>query len=69
MKQREHTKARLLTMDELHARPCEVDGRPALFLKWTEDDNGHTYALVEYPDGVLDLVEPELIRFEEEGRA
>lgn len=54
-------------MDKLQARPCTVDGRPALFLKWAEDDNGHTYALVEYPDGVLGLLEPELIRFEEEG--
>lgn len=31
-------KARLLTMDELHARPCEVDGRPALFHRWIEED-------------------------------
>lgn len=31
-------KARLLTMDELRARPCEVDGRPALFHRWIEED-------------------------------
>lgn len=31
-------KARLLTMDELHARPCEVDGAPALFHRWIEED-------------------------------
>ena len=31
-------KARLLSMDELQARPCEVDGRPALFHRWVEED-------------------------------
>lgn len=29
---------RLLPMDELQARPCEVDGRPALFHRWVEED-------------------------------
>lgn len=29
---------KLLTMDEIHARPCEVDGRPALFHRWIEED-------------------------------
>lgn len=29
---------KLLTMDELHARPCEVDGRPAMFHHWIEED-------------------------------
>lgn len=40
---RKHRKHRsrttqLLTMDELLARPCEVDGRPALFHRWVEAD-------------------------------
>jgi hypothetical protein len=25
-------------MDDLKARPCEVDGRPALFHRWIEED-------------------------------
>lgn len=86
-------------MDELQARPCEVDGVPALFHRWAEDDdpllkleclrNGEavgaayklykqhgiiglefsvnvirkTYALVEYKDGTVHMVAPELIRF------
>lgn len=32
-------KARLLTMDELQNRPCEVNGTPALFHRWMEDDS------------------------------
>ena len=28
---------RLLPMGELRARPCEVNGRPALFHRWVED--------------------------------
>ena len=38
---RKHKKTRttqLLTMDELLARPCEVDGVPALFHRWIEED-------------------------------
>lgn len=35
---RKHKKTRLLTMDELQARPCEVDGRPAIFHRWVEED-------------------------------
>ena len=31
-------KSRLLPMDELQNRPCEVDGRPALFHRWLEED-------------------------------
>lgn len=100
---RKHKKTRttqLLTMDELHARPCEVDGRPALFHRWIEEDRvivnvtkgsplgtarsiehlllgggavpprcdrydviRNTLALVEYRDGAIEKVEPELIRF------
>ena len=94
------TKTRLLSMDELRARPCEVDGVPALFHRWIEEDRvllkidkvcspGHanaiyrrfrsegiyppdgchtdiireTFALVEYRDGTIDKVKPELVRF------
>ena len=32
------TKTRLLPMDELRWRPCEVDGVPALFHRWIEED-------------------------------
>jgi RecA-family ATPase len=35
---RQNKQARLLTMDELQNRPCEVDGRPALFHRWVEED-------------------------------
>ncbi len=99
---RKHKKARttqLLTMDELHSRPCEVDGISALFHRWTERDeallkintycnpeemariNKHfrqtgilpaygsavvirkLYALVEYRDGTVHMVDPELVHF------
>ena len=99
---RKHKKPRttqLLTMDELHARPCEVDGVPALFHRWIEEDRAllklnalcrpveeldlvrifrsesvvmpqcstevirETFALVEYKDGTIHKVKPELIRF------
>lgn len=97
---RHHTRTtQLLTMDELHARPCEVDGRPALFHRWIEEDRAvlkidtlcrmaeakelvhifrnegvvapqcstevirETFALVEYGDGTIHKVKPELIRF------
>lgn len=99
MNRRKHKKARLLTMDELHARPCEVDGRPAIFHRWIEEDREilrfdaffsldrrmdvrrkfnscgavptgcrvdvlrKTVALVEYRDGTIAKVLPELIRF------
>lgn len=66
-------KTRLLTMDELHARPCEVDGRPALFHRWIEEVTKDDYALtalVEYSDGTIAKVDPERIQFTgEEGRA
>ena len=63
---RKHKKARLLTMDELRARPCEVDGRPALFHRWVEEvikDDYVLTALVEYRDGTIAKVEPERIQF------
>ena len=86
-------------MDTLQNRPCTVDGRPALFHRWIEDDrallnvnlqvssatarrlmsvftdehiipNGctvevlrETFALVEYRDGTIAKVKPELVRF------
>ena len=96
---RQHKKARLLTMDELQARPCEVDGVPALFHRWADEDETllkldalrnlgdaasiyneykrfgiigpefsvevirKTYALVEYQDGTVHMVAPELVTF------
>lgn len=93
-------KARLLTMDELRARPCKVGGRPALFHRWVEEDDAilkvpmfwdgprvdtlthhfkhdkvvpnvcdivvthHTFALVEYRNGTIAKVAPELIQFD-----
>ena len=100
---RKHKKARLLSMDELLARPCEVDGVPALFHRWADEDEGllkldilrrpddagrlydeykrlgiigpefsvevirKTYALVEYLDGTVHMVAPELITFTDKG--
>lgn len=77
MRNRKKIKARLLSMDELQARPCEVDGRPALFHRWVEEGQvvnidhvfckmevvHNTFALVEYPDGTVCKVVPERIRF------
>lgn len=96
---RKHKKARLLSMDELQARPCEVDGVPALFHRWADEDEPllkldvfchsnarehiydqykqhgiigpefsvevirKTYALVEYQDGTVHMVAPELVTF------
>ena len=31
-------RCRLLPMDELRSRPCEVGGGPALFHRWIEED-------------------------------
>lgn len=92
-------RTRLLPMDELRSCPCEVDGRPALFHRWIEDDRAlvrincfvtpeeqvemvrkirasgiyaqgcspevvrETFALVEYRDGTVAKVRPELVRF------
>ena len=89
----------LLPMDELRCRPCEVEGRPALFHRWVEEDRAllraealvpardvvkmhnrfradgvvlpgcgidvirETFALVEYRDGTVAKVKPELVRF------
>lgn len=77
MKLKKKVKARLLSMDELQARPCEVDGRPALFHRWVDKSQmvsigsrrhtieviRNTFALVEYRDGTVAKVEPERIRF------
>lgn len=35
---KKRTKTRLLPMAELRPRRCEVDGRPATFLRWIEED-------------------------------
>ena len=92
-------KPRLLPMDELRWRPCEVDGVPALFHRWIEEDRlifhvdvlstayqqrkivdafklsgvvlpgshteviRETFALVEFLDGLVAKVKPELVRF------
>lgn len=70
-------KARLLTMDELQNRPCEVNGTPALFHRWVEEARPvvrpaafrfvevihETFALVEYQDGTIGKVKPEAVRF------
>lgn len=96
---KKRTKTRLLPMAELRPRRCEVDGRPATFLRWIEEDRAllkvgrgipysaidlavdlfhkrdtvapccstdvlHVvHALVEYQDGTVGRVDPELIRF------
>ena len=96
---RKPNRARLLSMDECQHRPCEVDGHPALFHRWIEEDRAllqvecfvdehqldmivrrfhevglalpgyhyevirETFALVEYQDGTIATVKPELIRF------
>lgn len=58
-----------------YARACEVDGKPCLFHRWVEEDtilisaesepvfSRHTLALVEYPDGSVGKVKPELVTF------
>ncbi len=91
-------RSRLLPMDELQYRPCEVDGVPALFHRWVEEDSllfrdaplgdtmqkierrrrsvgliprdcgrlevlRETFALVEFRDGTVAKVKPELVRF------
>ena len=65
-KRKDEKKVRLLIMDELDARPCEVDGRPALFHRWVEEYTMQGYtleALVEYQDGTIAKVEAERIKF------
>lgn len=80
-------------------RPCEVDGKPAVFHRWVDEDQAllkvnaftspeeqaslahrfrdscvvpsmcstevlrRTFALVEYPDGSVGKVKPELVTF------
>ena len=44
---------RLLPMGELQNRPCEVDGRPALFHRWIEEDRAllrHNFSVIESED-------------------
>ena len=49
-----------------HERPCLADEKPATFHRWV-DESGllccTTLALVEYPDGSVGMVKPELIQF------
>lgn len=60
-------KTRLLPMDELRTRPCVVGDVPAFFHRWHEEYTIEGYytlkALVEFSDGMVELVNPELIRF------
>jgi len=42
-------------------RPCYVNGKKALFHRWSSDTN--EYAIVEYEDGVVDQVLLNTIRF------
>jgi hypothetical protein len=91
--------ARLLPMASHNPRPCLADGKPAVFLRWIEEDRPllkfnafvseddrrqvyrrfyadgivpaggfvevlhEVFALVEYQDGYVGKVKPELIRF------
>lgn len=61
VRKRKRTPTRLLPMAHHHTRPCEVNGRPALFHRWVEDPA--LEALVEYRDGTVHLVKPELVSF------
>ena len=49
-----------------HERLCLADDKPATFHRWV-DESGllccTTLALVEYPDGSVGMVKPELIQF------
>lgn len=45
-------------------RPCETDGGKAYFHKWVQGvKSGNTFALIEYLDGTIDMVNPETVRF------
>lgn len=57
-----------------HIRPCLADDKPAMFHRWVEESGNvicadyirrtrETFALVEYPDGSVGKVKPELIMF------
>lgn len=52
--------------DARSLRPCLADDKPATFHRWV-DESGllccTTLALVEYPDGSVGMVKPELIQF------
>lgn len=61
---KKHKKARLLPMDDLHARPCKVDLRPALFLRWIEEDRAFLQIECHAP---ADVVEAISRRFRSEG--
>ena len=99
IKRQKKTKTRMLPMEEMQNRPCKVNGRPALFHRWVEEDNAmlkintyttpeesaqlakafkrdwvcvpgcstevirRTFALVEYQDGTVDMVDPLFIQF------
>lgn len=46
-------------------RRCSVDDKPAIFHRWTYETQ--RAALVEYPDGSVGLVKPELVQFLDRG--
>lgn len=44
-------------------RPCYVNGKKALFHKWTNNDIGCARGIIEYEDGTIDIVVPYEIKF------
>ena len=55
MKKRKKTKTRRLPMAELRPRRCEVDGRPATFLRWIEEDRALLKIRRDIPYSAIDL--------------
>lgn len=53
---------KLQDMQNTMYRPCFVDGKKALFHRWTAY-NVIDYAIVEYEDGTVDIVHPQSIKF------
>lgn len=61
--------------ENTQTRLCEADGKPATFHRWVDEDAVHfsdgapfgivrrTGALVEYLDGSVGIVRPELVTF------
>ena len=53
---------KLQDMQNTMYRPCFVDGKKALFHRWTAY-NVIDYAIVEYENGTVDIVHPQSIKF------
>ncbi len=51
--------------EKVNGRICKVDGEPAFFHRWVQDDRivTQTFALVELLDGSVKKVAPEKVRF------